>query len=125
MVRKQPFSEPPMLTSLSRNIVCRRLEALDLSRSFGSLATYCRAKASRLAAYYGRVLRSREQWVGFAGQSLFFNPYLAAADMLFVHPGALHGLVSRCLANFWAALGTCGIYSNCRDEVFKKLGLLS
>jgi hypothetical protein len=45
--------------------------------------------------------------------------------MFFVHPGALHGLVSRCLANFWAALGTCGIYSGGRDEVFKKLGLLA
>jgi hypothetical protein len=101
------------------------LEVLDLNRSFGSAAAYCREKALWLAAYYSRLLRSRGQWVGFAGQSLFFNPYLAAADMFFVHPGALHGLVSRCLANFWAALGTCGIYSGGRDEVFKKLGLLA
>jgi hypothetical protein len=101
------------------------LEVLDQSRSFGSVATYCREKASWLAAYYGRLLRSRQQWVGFASQSLFFNPYLAAADMFFVHPGALHGVVSRCLANFWAALGTCGFYSNSRDELFKKLGLLA
>jgi hypothetical protein len=82
-------------------------------------------KVSWLAEYYRRLLRSREQWVGFAGQSLFFNPYLAAADMFFVHPGALHGAVSRCLANFWAALGTCGIYSSGRDELFKMLGLLA
>jgi hypothetical protein len=101
------------------------LDVLSLNRSFGSAANYWRGKASRLAEYYGRLLRSREQWVGFAGQSFFFNPYLAAADMFFVHPGALHGLVSRCLANCWAALGTCGIYSSGRDEVFKKLGLLA
>jgi hypothetical protein len=101
------------------------LEALDLSRSVGRVANYCRGKVSWLAEYYGRLLRSRAQWVGFAGQSLFFNPYLAAADMFFVHPGALHGLVSRGVANFWAALGTCGIYSSGRDEVFKKLGLLA
>jgi hypothetical protein len=101
------------------------LETLDQSRSFGSLANYCREKASWLAEHYGRLVRSREQWVGFAGQSLFFNPYLAAADMFFVHPGALHGVVSRCFANLWAALGTCGIYSSGRDEVFRKLGLLA
>jgi hypothetical protein len=78
-----------------------------------------------LAEHYGRLLRSRQQWVGFAGQSFFFNPYLAAADMFFVHPGAAHGAISRCWANGWAALGTCGIYSNGRDEIFKKLGLLA
>jgi hypothetical protein len=114
-----------MLTSLSRTIACSRLEALGLNRSFGSVATYCHKKASCLAVYYGRLLRSRQQWIGFASQSLFFNPYLAAADMLFVHPGAFHAVVSRCLANCWAALGTCGIYSSGRDEVFKKLGLLA
>jgi len=80
---------------------------------------------SRLVEHYGRLLTSREQWVGFAGQSFFFNPYLAAADMFFVHPGAIHGVLSRCLANWWAALGTCGIYSTGRDKVFKKLGLLA
>jgi hypothetical protein len=101
------------------------LEVLDLSRSFGSAANYCREKLAWLGAHYGRLLRSRQQWVGFAGQSLFFNPYLAAADMFFVHPGAIHGVVSRCLANFWAALGTCGIYSCGRDEIFRKLGLLA
>jgi len=101
------------------------VDALSLSRSFGSAGNYWRGKLSRLVEYYRRLLRSREQWVGFAAQSLFFNPYLAAADMFFVHPGAIHGVVSRCLANFWAALGTCGIYSGGRDEVFKKLGLLA
>jgi hypothetical protein len=45
--------------------------------------------------------------------------------MFFVHPGAAHGAISRCLANGWAALGTCGIYSNGRDELFKRLGLLA
>ena len=80
---------------------------------------------SSLAEHYGRLLRSRGQWVGFAGQSLFFNPYSAAADMFFVHPGAIHGAISRCLANGWGALGTCGIYSGGRDEIFKKLGLLA
>jgi hypothetical protein len=77
-----------------------------------------------LVDHYTRIVRSRAQWVGFAGQSFFFNPYLAAADMFFVHPGAAHGAVSRCLANGWAALGTCGIYSTGRDELFRKLGLL-
>ncbi len=63
--------------------------------------------------------------MGFASQSFFHNPYLAATDMFFVHPGAAHGAISRCLANGWAALGTCGIYSNGRDEIFRMLGLLS
>jgi hypothetical protein len=101
------------------------LEAFSLSRSLGRIANYGRATLSRLAEYYGYLLRSREQWVGFASQSLFFNPYLAGADMFFVHPGAIHGIVSRCLANCWAAVGTCGIYSSGRDEVFRKLGLLA
>src|SRR5215475_12469637 len=114
-----------MLTSVRPRIASLPLEASSLTRSFGSAANYGRAKVSRLVQYYGGLLRSREQWVGFAGQSLFFNPYLAAADMFFVHPGALHGLVSRCFANLWGALGTCGIYSSGRDEVFKKLGLLA
>lgn len=45
--------------------------------------------------------------------------------MFFVHPGAAHGAVSRCLANGWAALGTCGIYSSGRDEIFRMLGILA
>ena len=44
--------------------------------------------------------------------------------MFLVHPGAAHGAISRSWATIWAALGTCGLYSNGRDEVFKKLGLL-
>src|SRR5262249_15180389 len=96
-----------------------------LSRNFGNLAGYCRGKVFWLVHHYGRLLRSREQWVGLAAQSFFFNPYLAAADMFFVHPGAVHGVVSRCFANFWAALGTCGIYSVGRNQVFRKFGLLA
>ncbi len=45
--------------------------------------------------------------------------------MFFVHPGAAHGAISRCLANGWAALGTCGLYSNGRNEIFRALGLLA
>lgn len=74
--------------------------------------------------HYTRLVTSREQWVGFASQSFFHNPYIAAADMFFVHPGAVHGALSRCVANGFAALGTCGIYSTGRNEIFKKLGLL-
>ena len=77
-----------------------------------------------MPAHYARILRSREQWVGFAGQSFFFNPYLAAVDMFFVHPGAAHGAISRSWATLWSALGTCGIYSNGRDGLLKKFGLL-
>jgi hypothetical protein len=77
-----------------------------------------------LPQHYRRLLRSREQWVGFASQSFFHNPYMAAVDMFFVHPGAGHGAVSRLLANGWGVLGTCGIYSNGRDELFKKLGIV-
>jgi len=101
------------------------MDGLPLSNSFSRLLRNCSEMASRLSNHYGRLLRSREQWVGFASQSFFHNPYLAATDMFFVHPGAAHGAISRCLANGWAALGTCGIYSNGRDEVFKKLGLLA
>jgi hypothetical protein len=84
-----------------------------------------RALPSRLWSYYGSLLRSRQQWVGVASQSFFFNPYLAAMDMLIVHPGAVHGAISRCWALFWSALGTTGLYSNGRDELFKRLGLLA
>ena len=43
--------------------------------------------------------------------------------MFLVHPGAVHGALSRCFANGWAMLGTCGIYSTNRDKLFKKIGL--
>jgi len=77
----------------------------------------------RLWDHYCRILFSRQQWVGFAGQSFFYNPFLAMADMFFVHPGAGHGLLSRFFANMWAVLGTCGVYSAGRDRLFKKIGL--
>ncbi|HEY3854152.1 MAG TPA: hypothetical protein VGO67_07160 [Verrucomicrobiae bacterium] len=96
-----------------------------LSLNYAQLAKRCWRTLARLLNYYSRLLQSREQWVGFASQSLFHNPYLAASDMLFVHPGAAHGAISRCLANGWAALGTCGIYSNGRDEIFRMFGLLT
>jgi hypothetical protein len=101
------------------------MDALPLANGFSRHFKNWRGILPRLWIYYGRLLRSREQWVGFASQSFFHNPYLAATDMFFVHPGAAHGAVSRCFANGWAALGTCGIYSSGRDEVFKKLGLLN
>lgn len=101
------------------------MDALPLSDGCPRLPKTSRGVLSRLAEPYGRLLRSREQWVGFASQSFFHNPYLAAADMFFVHPGAAHGALSRCFANGWSALGTCGIYSTGRDGVFKKLGLLA
>lgn len=101
------------MDGLSLNDGCRRL----LKNGRASLLFW--------ANHYRRLLRSRLQWVGFASQSFFHNPYLAAMDMFFVHPGAAHGAISRSLANGWAALGTCGMYSTGRDEVFKRLGLLA
>jgi hypothetical protein len=100
------------------------VEVLSLNDSIGRFSKNCRDTLSRLPDHYRRLLRSRQQWVGFASQSFFHNPYLAAMDMFFVHPGALHGALSRCFANGWAALGTCGFYSHGRDKLFKKLGLL-
>jgi hypothetical protein len=78
-----------------------------------------------LVEHYVRLLSSRAQWVGFASQCFFFNPFLATADMFFVHPGAVPGILSRGVANLWAALGTCGIYSHGRDRILKRLGLLA
>jgi hypothetical protein len=101
------------------------MDALPASNGFSRLSKYGAATLSGLTTHYSRLLRSREQWVGFASQSFFHNPYLAAADMFFVHPGAAHGAISRCWANGWAALGTCGIYSHGRNEIFKTLGLLA
>jgi hypothetical protein len=101
------------------------VDAISLSDVFGRFSQTCRGATSRLFDHYARLLRSREQWVGFASQSFFHNPYMAAADMFLVHPGAVHGAISRCWANGWAALGTCGIYSSGRDEIFRKLGLLA
>jgi hypothetical protein len=104
----------------------RPLDGVPLSDGVGRLAkNSSRGHLSRWLEHYSRLVRSREQWVGFASQSFFHNPYLAAADMFFVHPGAAHGAISRCWANGWAMLGTCGIYSNGRDQVFKRLGLLA
>jgi hypothetical protein len=100
------------------------MDALPLASGFAGISRNFRDTLSRLLNHYGRLLRSREQWVGFASQSFFHNPYLAASDMFFVHPGAAHGAVSRCVANGWAALGTCGVYSNGRDKIFKMLGLM-
>ena len=99
------------------------MNAMATTRAPSNSYASCGGVLSRLGAFYGRLLRSREQWVGFASQSFFHNPYLAAADMFFVHPGAAHGAISRCLANTWAALGACGLYSGGRDKVFRMLGL--
>jgi hypothetical protein len=101
------------------------MDAIALSNRFVRLSQACCGIFSRLRFHYGRVLKSREQWVGFASQSFFFNPYLAAVDMFLVHPGAAHGAASRCWANMWSALGTCGIYSCGRDQIFRMLGLLT
>ena len=103
----------------------RGVDAGSLSQGEGGLAQNSRGLLSRLADHYARLLRSRMQWVGFASQSFFHNPYLAAADMFFVHPGAVHGIISRCFANGWAMLGTCGVYSHGRDRLFKRLGLMA
>jgi hypothetical protein len=101
------------------------VDAVTLSAGCERLSKNCRDTLARVFDHYGRLLRSRPQWVGFASQSLFHNPYLAAADMFFVHPGAVHGALSRCFANGWAMLGTCGLYSTGRDQIFKRLGLLA
>jgi hypothetical protein len=84
-----------------------------------------RALPSSLWLHYTTLLRSRQQWVGVASQSFFFNPYLAAVEMFIVHPGAAHGAISRCWATFWSAIGTTGLYSHGRDELFRRLGLLT
>lgn len=101
------------------------MDASSTSEDCERLSQNGRSVLSRWAEHYGRLLRSRRQWVGFASQSFFHNPYLAAAEMYFIHPGAIHGALSRCFANGWAMLGTCGLYSAGRDEIFKKLGLLA
>jgi hypothetical protein len=101
---------------------------MDALVSNGRLTRFfqtARTLPSRLWLHYGALLRSREQWVGVASQSFFFNPYLAAVDMFIVHPGATHGAVSRCWATLWSVSGTTGLYSNGRDQLFKRLGLLS
>jgi len=99
------------------------VEVVSLNDSFGRLAKNCRETLSRLPEHYRRLLTSRRQWVGYASQSFFHNPYLAAVDMFFVHPGAVHGALSRVFANGWAMLGTCGFYSTNRDKLFKRIGL--
>ncbi|MGO8836852.1 MAG: hypothetical protein ACLQAH_01435 [Limisphaerales bacterium] len=68
------------------------------------------------------MLRSRRHWVNFAGQSLH-NPYIALAEMYFVHPGAGCGAVSRLLANAWSAIGTSSTYSDGRDLILKTIGI--
>lgn len=99
------------------------MEVVSLNDSFGRLAKNCRETLSRLPEHYRRLLTSRTQWVGYASQSFFHNPYLAAVDMFFVHPGAIHGALSRLFANGWAMHGTCGFYSTNRDKLFKRIGL--
>ncbi len=101
------------------------MDGVSLSAECGRLPKSSRGRLSRLAGHYRKLLTSREQWVGYASQSFFHNPYLAAVDMYFVHPGAAHGLASRCWANAWAALGTTGMYSIGRDRIFKRLGLMA
>lgn len=99
------------------------MEVLSQNDSFIRLVKNCRENLSRLPEHYRRLLTSRRQWVGYASQSFFHNPYLAAVDMFLVHPGAMHGALSRVFANGWAMLGTCGFYSTNRDKLFKKIGL--
>jgi len=111
------------LTSGRHPVAWRHVEILSSYASWARLSRHGREALLKLPGHYRRLLRSRQQWVGFAGQSFFYNPFLAAADMFFVHPGAGHGLLSRGFANIWAAVGTCGIYSTGRDRLFKKLGL--
>src|SRR5580692_2678512 len=110
------------LTSYGYTLVSAPVDGLSLSN--GQFVKRFWRFVARLSGHYGRLLQSREQWVGFASQSFFHNPYLAAADMFFVHPGAAHGALSRCYANVWAALGATGMYSHGRDKLFKRLGLV-
>lgn len=113
------------LISNDAAVPCLRVDASIVSGRLTRFVRTARALPSRLWFHYSSLLRSRQQWVGFASQSFFFNPYLAAVDMFIVHPGAVPGTASRCWAMFWSALGTTGIYSNGRDELFKRLGLLA
>ena len=113
------------LISSFRKVACAGVDASIASDRLTRFFQTARAVPSRLWFHYGALLRSRGQWVGLASQSFFFNPYLAAVDMFFVHPGAAHGAASRCWATLWSVSGTTGLYSNGRDELFKKLGLLA
>lgn len=101
------------------------MDGVSLNPECERLPKSGRGLFARLFEHYHKLLASREQWVGFASQSFFHNPYLAAMDMFFVHPGAMHGLFSRCWANGWAMLGTTGLYSQGRDRIFKRLGLMA
>jgi hypothetical protein len=68
------------------------------------------------------VLRSRQHWVNFASQSLF-NPYIAFAEMFFVHPGAGRAATSRLLSILWSAIGNTTVYSGGRDRILKRIGI--
>ena len=76
----------------------------------------------KLWNYYKKLLCSRQHWVNFASQSLH-NPYIALAEMFFVHPGAGRAAISRLLANFWSIIGTTSVYSEGRDKILKMLGV--
>ncbi|HUA36889.1 MAG TPA: hypothetical protein VMA35_00660 [Candidatus Sulfopaludibacter sp.] len=77
---------------------------------------------SPLWNYYRGMFRSRQHWVNFASQSLH-NPYIALAEMFFVHPGAGRAAISRLFANAWSAIGTTSAYSGGRDWILKKIGV--
>jgi len=93
-----------------------------LNESFGRLPGKCRVGLLQLWNYYKGMLCSRQHWVNFASQSLH-NPYIALAEMFFVHPGAGRATISRLLANIWSAIGTTSVYSEGRDRILKKIGI--
>jgi len=98
------------------------MEVFPLNENLERLSKLCRVEPSRWWTYYMGMLRSRQHWVNFASQSLQ-NPYIALAEMFFVHPGAGRGIISRLLANIWSAIGTTSAYSEGRDRILKMIGI--
>jgi hypothetical protein len=98
------------------------MEVFSLNESLERLSGKSRGWLSRLWNYYAGTLRSRQHWVNFASQSLQ-NPYIAVAEMFFVHPGAVRAAISRLLANIWSVIGTTSAYSEGRDRILKLFGI--
>jgi hypothetical protein len=97
------------------------MDGFPLSSSYGSLGKL-RLGLSQFWNRSAEVLRSRQHWVNYASQSLY-NPYIAFAEMYFVHPGAGRAVLSRLLANAWSAIGTTSAYSGGRDRILKAIGI--
>src|SRR3974390_1982527 len=98
------------------------MEGSPLNKSSGGVYRQCYAGVSRVGNYYRGMLYSRQHWVNFASQSLH-NPYIALAEMIFVHPGAGRAAISRLLANIWSAIVPTSVDSEGRDKILKAIGI--